>query len=695
MLSNYAVEFYIRMTRLKDLSFIAFNLVIIAFILATMWLGNGKMTIKLMLFSTVVCIVLTLAGEFTLRISRLTAIKARLPLAFVIGFAVVSIPMMALTLIFNISALAAFVITALSTFVIDVFSSRKEGIRTSNDWTDIAITLFLSIVIGLLAKMPISSPATLLNTGVLPVWSDYFIHGASIASFGSAFATGTDMELAGVSRGFYHYSPYMIPAAFQVVSGMSGLALSTSLLLPLGLLIAALGSYVFAVELGGRLAGLLALTAIICIPAFSAFIQSGWFDFYWLLFSSPGAGYAIGVSAVVCAAVNTYPYKNNIRLLWLTILLLFSLIVIRVHMFMLLAPAIVTVLLIHHWSEYIRHIILAAAGIIIAGVLALNFSTYLHALWIQHCNPYGYLDFALQWASLYGLKIKFFDYPVLTIFAQLLVVLVAVLGIYFALYLIFFSLSVRRSGFHSTDALPLLLVMGFIGLMLFAPTASNGDMTEYKHRHFLLLYVIIAIYTVTYARTLAIDYITSENKFRQLTYAIVTIVFSVTVLLNWNDNPARPNIQAMPWTEKMFGQNISPGILESAEYLKTHARHGDVLAMGATSIGTIVNAPVIEVVSLSGVPAFIARPALKSKGSQCVKDIATSRLNVLRKLSSIDNWNDARIFLQTNGIRWYLTPAREMPSWDSDLKDVAFSSNGMHVYDAGLSTSVTFRKAQC
>ena len=77
--------------------------------------------------------------------------------------------------------------------------------------------------------------------GVLPIWNDYFIHGVTIASFGSPFATGGDMELAGVSRGFYHYAPFMIPAAFQAVSGMSGLALSTSLLLPLGLLIAAFG----------------------------------------------------------------------------------------------------------------------------------------------------------------------------------------------------------------------------------------------------------------------------------------------------------------------------------------------------------------------------------------------------------------------------------------------------------------------
>ena len=248
------------------------------------------------MFSTLVSTVLTKTGELTLQASRLTTIKAWLPTAFVVGFAAISLPMMALTLICNISALTAFVISALSVLSLAIYSSRKAATSSSTNWTDTAIALVLAITIGLLAKNIVSSPATLQNTGELPVWSDYFLHGVIIASFGSPFAAGIDMELAGVSRGFYHYAPFMIPAAFQTVSGMSGLALSTSFLLPLGLLIAAFGSYAFAVELGGRVGGLLTLTAIICIPAYSVFIQSGWFDFYWLLFTAIALATADGSS---------------------------------------------------------------------------------------------------------------------------------------------------------------------------------------------------------------------------------------------------------------------------------------------------------------------------------------------------------------------------------------------------------------
>lgn len=685
--SSYGLQILI--APLKKGPFVTFNLVVISFILAMIWLGNGKMTMGLILFSTLVSTVLTKTGELTLQASRLTTIKAWLPTAFVVGFAAISLPMMALTLICNISALTAFVISALSVLSLTIYSSRKAATSSSTNWTDTAIALVLAITIGLLAKNIVSSPVTLQNTGELPVWSDYFLHGVIIASFGSPFAAGVDMELAGASRGFYHYAPFMIPAAFQTVSGMSGLALSTSFLLPLGLLIAAFGSYAFAVELGGRVGGLLALTAIICIPAYSVFIQSGWFDFHWLLFTAPGSGYAIGVSAVVCAFTVTYLNGNgSSSLLWFTILLLFSVVLIRVHMFMLLAPAIITVLLIHRWHINIRFIIVSMVTLTIIIVLSLHFSTHLHSRWVEISNPYEYLNNSLLLDSLfYGQKIRFFKYPLPTVFFQLLLVCAAVLGVYLILYPLFFRLSVRRFGFHTADALPLLLLMTFIDLMLFAPIAANGDFTEYKHRHFPLLYVIIAIYTITYACNLATNYLSNRNRFRRWVYVLVICVFTVTIRLNWISDPGRPNVRAMPWAEGYYNQPVEPGLLESAKYIQTHARFGDVLAMDVSSLGSPVKTtPIIdEVISLSGVPAFIARPDIMMKGSQSVRKIVSKRLDVLQELSSMNNWPDARKFLQTNGIRWFLVPSGEKPKWDSCLKNIAFSSNGLSVYDADIS----------
>ena len=674
-----------------------FTLVVSAFILVMMLLGNGKLTVEVILFCPLVCAIFTKAGELTLRAFRLTTVKAWLPAAFVVGFVAVSLTMVALTLTVNLSAFAAFWISALSVLSLSYFASRKTRLRPSIDWADPGIALVVAIAIAFLAKLPVSSVSTLLNTGVLPNWSDYFMHGITLASFGSPFVSGVDMELVGINRAFYHYAPYMIPAAFQPISGMSGLALSTSFLLPCGLLIAAFGSYTFAVELGGRLAGLFALAAIICLPAYSVFIQSGWFDFYWLLFIAPGSGYAIGVSAIVCASTVTYLKGNDSRVVWFTVLLLFSVILMRVHIFMLLAPAIVSVIVFHRWQAHIRLLLGIALVAITVIMLAVHFSAHLHALWIEYARPHEYLDFALQWSPMYGQPIKFSEYPFgLTLLAQILVILAAVLGAYLILYPLLFLLKVRYFRFHATDALPLLLIISFIGLMLFAPSLTrNGDFTDYKHRHFLLLYVIIAIYTISYAFTLAST--SNENKFRQWIYGLVIGIFATTIVLNGDSNPAYPNVKAMPWAGSFHGQPISPGLVEAAQYMRTRARPGDVLAMGipSTVTGPRVITRVDEVVSLTDIPAFIARTDYNMGRSQCIREVVTKRLSALNELSTLTNWPDAQKFLQTNGIRWFLVPSGEKQNWDGNLEFAAFSSNGISVYDAGHSAYDIFKKPQC
>lgn len=674
----------------------AFTLINSAFLLTMMSLGDVQLTIELVLFCTFVCAVLVKSGELSLQVVSLTNSKAWLPMSFVVGFAVISVLMVVLTFIVNISALAAFWISTLAFLILGYYASRGTTSSLSREWTDPSIALVFVVLIGLLAMIPVSSPRILLDLGMLPIWSDYFLHGKTIASFGSSFSFGDDMELVGVNRIFYHYAPFMISAAFQPLSGMSGLALSTSLLLPLGLLIAAYGSYVLAVDLGGRPSGLFALIVIICIPAFSSFIQSGWFDFYWLLLISPGSCYAVGVAAVVCVSTAAYLKKNDRSVLWFTLLLLLSLILIRVHMFVLLTPVILGLILLNRWHLKIRFVLGIVIVAIMTVTLALNFSTDLHSLWIEHSKPYDYLDMVLQWSSIYGQQINLSGYPPgLTMLMQTLLVLAAILGAYFVAYPLLLGLNVRRFGYHAIDMIPVLLILNFIFLMLFAPAFYNGDYTEFKHRHFLLLYVVVAIYTVTYAFALLPKYMHAEKRFTQWLSGITISIVAVSIFLNWDLNPARPNIEVMPWASSYHNQSITPGLLEASQYIGIHARPGDVLAMGGDSMASNPKAHIISLVSLTGIPAFVARSDQKMVRSQCIQEIVTQRLGILQRLSSMDDWSEAQRFLQSNGIRWFVVSSGKGPQWDPELKSPVFSTNGILVYDAGDDARELFIKPQC
>jgi hypothetical protein len=674
-----------------------FCLVISAFFLVMLSIGHGRLSIEVALFSLLVCAVLTVAGELTLRACHLRHIKAWLPMSFIVGYAAISLPMMALALMANWSGLTVFFISALGV-LLGLKSVRLKGAVAppAASWADIAMTGVCAVSIGLLAKVPVASVAAFMETGVLPIWSDYFLHGVTISAFGSPFATGMDMELAGVNRVFYHYASFMLPSAVQAVFGISGLALSTAFFLPFGLLMAALGSYVLAVELGGRLVGLLTFVVIIALPASSVLVESGWFEFYWLLFAAPGSGYAMGVSAAVCVALLADVKKHDGRVLALALLLMFSLILIRVHMFILLAPAVLAFVGVYRWCLKPRLLAVLALGMMAAIMLLLHFSIPLYTLWVELTSPFAYLNTVLGGALVNGLPLGLVSSAVgLTMFYQMVLVLVAVLGVYSVLYPAMLMLSVRRFGFVLADVLPVLVLLSFIGLMLFVPTNRTGDFTDYKQRHFLLLYVLVVTYTVYYAVQLVSRHISDAALFKRAVVVGALGILVGNVWLNWGLNPARPNMVAMSWASALHNQVTSPGLIEAAEYIRAHARQGDVIAMDVPSIGTMLGAPIIELVSLTDVPAYIARPEIKMKRSVCVKNILLSRLRVLETLSAIDNWPETRKWLQTNGVRWFVVPGDGRPKWDVDLKAVAFSSKGMSVYDAGHSANDLFSQPQC
>jgi hypothetical protein len=683
-----------KIIRLERFAFTSFNLTVSIFIIAMMLLGGCRPTTALVLFSFLFSTVLTYAGSLTLRFFRSVGVKAALPTAFVTGFSVFSVTMMVLTLTLMIRAQTAFVITSALVLICGYISKTDAKGRRTNGYIDTLIACFITITIGIFSYIPVTSPLILEKTGILPIWSDYFIHGETIASFGSPFATGANMELAGESPPFYHYAPFMLPAAFQIVSGMSGLALSTSLLLPLGLLIGALGIYVFAVELSGRLGGMLAITAIMLIPSYTVFVQSGWFDFYWLLFIAPGTGYAIGVSSVICALLLNYLEYKDRRTQWLVIALLLSLIVIRVHIFMLLAPAIASMIAFVHWPK--RTILLISAGTFTTVVFFFlaHYVPELHSMWTNIFRLHDYLNNALNWTQINGKPITLPQYPVITVVAQVLVVLVAVLGIYAVLLPILSYFKVRKSGFSIIDVFPYLLLIVFIGLMLFAPRAQNGDFTEYKHRHFPLLYVVLAIYVTHYGLVLAANLV-GHRQLKYLVSMSVVSLFIYAAVFYQDVNPSRPNIHAMPWAEQHHNQPITPGILESANYIHTHAVKGDVAAMTGASVSGMSSNEMIEAVSLSGVPAFLTRPSLKMSSSECVRKLVTDRLKILDDLSSAGTWLDARKIMQSNGIRWLLLSNKEKSRWDSGLKEAVFRGKKVAVYDAGTPAYDIYNKPQC
>lgn len=334
-----------------------------------------------------------------------------------------------------------------------------------------------------------------------------------------------------------------------------------------------------------------------------------------------------------------------------------------------------------------------AIVLVVCAVLASSGSA--RALWEQYCQTSVYLNTSSTWTHVLGIAVPDSGGTFRKMAVQLVVVLVSVLGYYTFLYPLSALIKARRSGWQAQDYLVPLLLLNFILLTLFAPIPGNGDITEFKHRHFPLLVVMVVAYTVSTifveAKRLGAGRLLEGPGL----YAGCAVVLLLTIALNWNTNPAAPNFETMPWSRSYHLQKITPGVVETAAYLKDHSERGDVFAIEGASIGTNLNAPVIELIALSGVPSFVARPELRTKLGGCVKAEIERRVAVLRSLSMTDDFEVATRTLRDNGIRWYLVLDGSRPKWDPDLQGAHLRADGIAVYDNGKPADTTRLDLAC
>lgn len=280
-----------------------FAVVVAAFLLSSIALGDGRVSPASTATVVLLALVMTRSGAWLLRVGGLSTLQARLPAALIVGLVALAVPMTGWVLFSNLSVLGALCATGLTMMALGYGGSRRVPHAPPPDRADLLFAALACISILVFARVAITLPHSLAQNGVLSIWSDYLLHGVSIASFGSPFSGNTDLEFVGERRPFYHYAPFLLPGVLQVVTGMSGFAAATSILLPLGLMVAAFGVYVLAVEWGGRAGGLLATVLALCVPLYLFPLQSGLFDFHWLLFIAPGTGFGIGVASLVCASL--------------------------------------------------------------------------------------------------------------------------------------------------------------------------------------------------------------------------------------------------------------------------------------------------------------------------------------------------------------------------------------------------------
>lgn len=550
---------------------------------------------------------------------------------------------------------------------------RNRLWRARLDPRELPGILLCAAVTLLWCRHSAEAPAVLARTGVLPVWIDYVLHGGVISGFGDPLAQGRQsIELAGFPRPFYHFASYLLPAVLAAPLDLPGLPLATSAWLPIGFFTLCAGGYLLGQALAGPAGGVGAVAVLTLLPEVGDYgLRNAFFSFDWHVLTHPTAAYALGIALASFAFLKRWCDERRPRLLALSAALAAGLLLFRAHVFVLALPAVLATAAVAS-AEFGRRRALytGAALALFLGVWGMAdgqraLTPFLATVHAQPAIAYaGWYEFLLQ---RYGTGVAL---PL-----GVLLVFPAFLGIFVLLYPIALWLR-HRSAF---DALPLLLIAGYAALMALAPIPANGDPTELTQRPFVLVYAVVAIWTMAVL-------------FDRLALRWVLALASAAVFAWWPVIGPWPEAPKFSWGWNYYARTLTPGFVQAAAFLRREGRPGDEFAVQglqqgwapASQPGWVPTDAAAELAALSGMPAYIARPYIQMAYGGERKLVALERQGALDAVARETRSSAALARLAALGVRWYVVTGERGPIWDPQRDLAAFRGGRVAIY---LSTS--------
>lgn len=634
-------------------------------------------------------VVVTVSGLWFLGLAGVTAVAA-LPAAFVVGAAAAMLAMLAFAELLNVVAQDAFLIWVACLAVTWLMFPRLRRYESAPmSWIDVGATAGLAMLIAYFGKDMAAFLPAAIHDAPMPAWSDYFVHGTTIASFGDRLAIDQgNILLANVHRPPYHYGSYMLAAGLQPSSGLPGLGLALATMQPLSLLVGGMGLYALIAQLSGRAIALIALACVACLPDPSRYwMHNGFYGFQWLLYAAPGSGYAIGVGllSVLCLREGAMTRRWGPHLI--ALFLLMSVSMIRLHMFALLAPAMAGM-----WVLALRRspadkrlsVVLGCFGLLFFGAVALlawqpDLRELLHSLrYVKDALGFGpprFLDF-------YHQQERWMPPALQLVLVAVLALLLALAG--FSVMLPVVSLLwARAHRWEMIDWFPWALCGSYVLLILLAPTWLNTDASELKHRHFLLLYAAVGGWSVARALQLFPFLHWTHASVERMTLILFALIIGLVMVVGRNAEPGRPASRYMAWASTFYGPPSEPGLARAGEYLRSHADAGDLLIMGGQAMRGYIQSRQTELVSFSDLATYIGRTELLEKQGGNYAALGARRSGDMGRIEAAGSWSEACRQLRAIGVRWYVENQAGLPKWDINRERAVLKVGDFGIYDAG------------
>ena len=660
------------------LASLAATLVITPALAGLLWASGAVSVAAAALSMLLFAWVVMSAGLLLLRVARATDMPA--PAAWVLGIFGTVVALYVLVMVFHLLAAVAFAVWAGLVLGAGIlFRQPAAPPRALSGGELLALVLCAAATVWWCFDLA-QVPQILARDGVLATWTDQFIHGAAISQFGDPRAAGRQaIELADLPLPLYHYGSYMLPAAFAWPLDLPGLPLATSVWVPLGFFTLCAGVYALGAALAGPAGGIAALAALTLVPDPGTYgLHNRAFGYYWYMLEVPGACYAVAVALLSIAFLARWGKTRDWRPLLASAALVVACCLIRVHIFLLAFPAsLAAAALLARFSLRRKLAFLAlgsaAFALFVFGYYRLStdalpaLSGFLYVIHRDHF-PTAYDDWYTVFLANHG--------PSAGLVLGVLLIFPACLGIFFLLYPLSVLLARRARGLAAIDWVPVALLVAYTLLMLTAPIPANGDPTELTQRPFVLLYAVIAIWTIAGL----VSWTAAQGGFRQRRVWLPLVALgavAVALMVRYTDADWR-------WIDE---HQLTPGLPEAARFLRSHGQPGDIFAVQALQTGRVDTDTAVQLVALTGMPSYLARP-FTHRGARA-KRVALERYAALAGVADQRSAAAALARLRELGVQWYVVADSAGPHWDPERRDAVFAQGDLAVYASGSPSAVT------
>jgi hypothetical protein len=511
----------------------------------------------------------------------------------------------------------------------------------------------------------------LWTSGRYGLWLDGFIHAGTIAEFGEARLAGRGSSgLAEVASPLYHAVGHVIPALAVRLTDLSALTSITAVWLPLGILFVALGLFGLGRALAGVAGGTLALIFLAILPDSAAYgLRNGFLSFHWMLESSPGGLFALGVGCASLALLVQWGRDRGHGQLMLSAMLLAAVFLLRAHVFVwLLIPwlgCVVWMLPLGPAWRLALLVIGASAGppallwVARGEIAQIGLLPFLTRFLLHLHEGYPPTAYAGVYRALTATLGSLGAVPI-----GLALALAAIGGVWLFTFLLGFAWAAWRRKLAPSDILPWAIMGWAMTLMLLAPTPAHGDFTDFRQRGFIVIVVALLAWSARFA-VLALP---------RLAGPIPLGLLGVTALASmalWIDQAKRPRPAVIAPLREMA---IRPGLVDAAAWIRQEAAIGESFLLAGQSSDTIWYDDSTVLLGTSGLPAWLSRPGLMRVSGPPRSVIASERLAQAAAIQAQPDPARAFAALRLARVGFYLTLANTPPAWATQLASPDFSA---------------------